>query len=395
MWYSANSRLVYKKLYLKNDFIMIKLASPDISSVDIQRLIGVLESGNLVQGVNVELFERSIASFSAIGSCSVVSSGTAALHLSLKAMGIKAGDFVIVPAFTFPATANVVENMGANTLFCDVDPMSYAMTPSAVEALIERHTDKKITAIIVVHEFGYPADMQVFAALAKKYNLMLLEDAACALGTIANGHHVGYFSDAACFSFHPRKAITTGEGGAVLSGDKALIERINCLRNHGMDCRSNQIDFVMDGLNYRMTDFQAALALGQMERYPRALKKRHDLVLYYYELLKKEERLILPLYVQGHSWQSFMVVLDDVIDRNLLIQALLNVGIQTNKGAQALNCLIYYQKKYGLTAMDFPHAATLYNRGLVLPLHQKIDKEDVAMICEELSNALTVCSRAT
>jgi dTDP-4-amino-4,6-dideoxygalactose transaminase len=196
---------------------MIRLASPDIQETDITRVNEVLKSGNLVQGQFVEAFEKKLVEFSKIDNCALVTSGTAALHLSLLALGIKAGDWIIVPAFTFPATANAVEIIGANVLLCDVDPTQYVVQPEEIEKVILKNPDKPIKAIIVVHEFGFPAQIKAIAEISKRYNLFLVEDSACALGTIADGYHTGYYSDLACFSFHPRKAITTGEGGAILS----------------------------------------------------------------------------------------------------------------------------------------------------------------------------------
>lgn len=367
---------------------MIKLASPDISASDIQKVIDVLESGHLIQGQNVALFETLIASFVDIENAAVVSSCTAALHLSLKALGIKAGDTVIVPAFTFPATASVVENIGADVLMCDVDMEHYVVTPEAIEILIEKNKDKRITAMIVVHAFGYPANMKAISDIAKKHHIKLIEDAACALGTIADGYPVGYFSDAACFSFHPRKALTTGEGGAVVSKDIKIIDTIKLLRNHGIHIVENQVDFIADGLNYRMTDFQAALAIGQMERFTDSLTKRIELATYYDHLLKNQTSLTVPHLAAGHSWQSFMLVLDSAFNRNLVIKQLAEENIQTNLGAQALNCLSYYQKKYGLTESSYPNASQLYKQGLVLPLHGKLTKEDIVTVCAKLSKYL-------
>ncbi len=363
---------------------MIKLASPDIRESDIQKAVEVIQSGNLIQGRNVLAFEKALSAFAHIENCSVVSSGTAALHLALLALGIKPGDTVIVPAFTFPATANVVENIGANVLLCDVDKESYVVTPEAIETLIEINRDKNIKAIIVVHEFGYPVRIKEIAEISKRYRLKLIEDAACALGTIADGFHVGYYSDAACFSFHPRKAVTTGEGGAIISKDELLIDKIKVLRNHGIDMVNKQTDFLLAGLNYRMTDFQAALVLGQLERFREELKKRIELVSIYNNLLKSNQNITLPFNNQGHSWQSFMVVFKKQINRNLLIEKLKEVGIQTSLGAQALNCLYYYRQKYGVNEKSCPQANLLYNQGLVLPLYGKLKTVDIKYISDKL-----------
>ncbi|MCM2284754.1 MAG: DegT/DnrJ/EryC1/StrS aminotransferase family protein [Desulfobacula sp.] len=368
---------------------MIRLASPDIRPEDIARAVDVIESGNLIQGSNVKAFEDSLCEFSGLSDCAVVSSGTAALHLALIALGIKSGDVVIVPAFTFPATANVVEAIGADILLCDVSDKSYVMGPKRLEDLIAANKDRNITAVIAVHEFGYPAEIAEISRICCKYGLKLIEDAACALGTTADSHHPGYYSDVACFSFHPRKAITTGEGGALLSHNKNLISQIKILRNHGIDLSNEMIDFIAAGFNYRMSDFQAALAIGQLERFGQELVRREYLAGFYATLLEDCTRISLPKNVPGHSWQSFMTVVDEDVDRNMLIPAMADTGIQVNLGAQALNCLKYYRTKYGLSDTSCPAAARLYHSGLVLPLYGKMQDTDVEKVCSVLQKLLS------
>lgn len=370
---------------------MIKLASPDILESDIQRCNDVIRSGNLVQGEWVARFEQALTSFAGFGSWRAVSSGTAALHIALKALGVGPGDSVIVPAFTFPATANVVENLGANTILCDVDPASYVVTPQTLQQTIDAHADHPLKAIIVVHEFGYPADMEAMAQIAKTHNLKIIEDAACALGTVSGDKHVGWFSDAACFSLHPRKAITCGEGGAIVSRNPALIERINALRNHGMARVGTDIDFVEAGLNYRLTDFQAALVTGQVERFDAEVDKRRLLADHYLDRLGNHPQITLPNADAGHTWQSFMVTLPAEIDRKTIIEAMLAKGVQTNLGAQALHCLSYFRDRYGYKADQFPNAAMLYRSGLVLPLYGKLTISDLDLI---ISNLLSVLESA-
>lgn len=367
---------------------MIKLASPDIRQDDIKRCVEVLQSGNLVQGAQVKQFEESLARFSGnFGSFCAVSSGTAALHLALKALGISRGDRVLVPDFTFPATANVVENLGAEVLFCDVDPFTYCVTPELIKNVLAS-CNGHIKALIVVHEFGYPAPIRSICEVAGKNNMHVIEDAACALGTVADGHHVGYYSDCACFSFHPRKAITTGEGGAVFSKDDSFIEKVRQFRNHGIKTTSGRIDFFEAGLNYRMTDFQAALALGQLERYPAEIEKRQQLAALYMSLLRDEADLELPRLKEGHSFQSFMVKLNNHIHRQKTIDAMAAKDVQTNLGAQALHRLHYYHSKYKRNDVDYPISSQLYDHGLVLPLYGSLEKEGIKTVSEELKKII-------
>lgn len=367
---------------------MIKLASPDIRQDDLRRANRVIRSGNLVQGKYVARFETALSGLTGVEHCSVVSSGTAALHLALLALGVRPGDGVLVPAFTFPATANVVERLGARTVLCDVDATRYVMTPEAVAGVMDAQSAGTITAVIVVHEFGFPADIEGIRAVAKRHGARVIEDAACALGTLANGRHAGHFGDLACLSFHPRKALTTGEGGAVLSRDAPLIARIKELRSHGIRVENGTRDFVDAGLNYRMTDFQAALGVGQVPRFPRELTARRALAVRYLEQLRGEQRLRVPATDAGHSWQSFMVVLSQQIDRDGLIRTLRSKGIESGLGAQALHCLRYYRERYGYSEDAFPAAAELYRKGLSLPMHGRLATGDVDRICGNLRASL-------
>ena len=367
---------------------MIRLSVPDIQESDIARVVEVLRSGNLVQAVEVAGFEQALAEYTHIEHVAAVSSGTAALHLSLLVLHLRPGDAVIVPAFTFPATANVVEAVGAKVVLCDVDPTTYVMTPEVFEACIQRHRNDSLRAVIVVHEFGYPAQITGICAVAKKNNLRVIEDAACALGTTSDGVHVGGFGDQGCFSFHPRKAVTTGEGGLVVSRDRALIESVKDLRNHGMRVTGSARDFIVAGLNYRMTEFQAALGTRQLARFPQQIRDRRKLAEYYRDLLHGDSRVTLPSSDPGHTWQTFMVTLGPGQDRDKVIIALGAKGIQANLGAQAINCLAYYRGRYGWGPDNCPVAARLYSHGLALPLHGRMVEADVRRVVAAVRSAL-------
>lgn len=367
---------------------MIRLSKPDLRDEDIAQAVAVLRSGMLVQGENVAAFERKLETFAQLPHAVVVSSGTAALHVALKALDIGPGDAVLAPAFTFPATANVIEALGAETVLCDVDPASYVVTPEIIAEYIAARKGSRLKAVMVVHEFGYPARIAEIADLCHRENLLLIEDAACALGTVADGFHPGHYSDIACFSFHPRKAITTGEGGAVFTRRAELAEKIASLRNHGMVRTDTGLDFQDAGLNYRLTDFQAALALGQLDRFADELARRQVLASVYQRELLGGPGLALPDVPTGHSLQSFMVVLDAGISRDQVVAALRTAGIESNLGAQALNCLAYYRKKYELDENSCPVATRLYRSGLVLPLYGALSEGEVVQICSQLQTTL-------
>lgn len=373
---------------------MIRLASPDIRDADIARVVEVLRSGNLVQGKWVQAFEEALAARTGMPHCAVVSSGTAALHLALLALGVGRGDAVLVPAFTFPATANVVEHVGARPVFCDVDPTTYVATPRSVAAALDTAEGRSAKALIIVHEFGQPADMRAIVALARERGMRVVEDAACAFGSLVEGQPPGHFGDLACYSFHPRKAITTGEGGAVQARDLSLIDMVRRLRNHGIAVTGGRADFVEAGLNYRLTEPQAALGLGQLARFDAELDARRGLASHYVKRLSGLDGVRLPEMSPGHSWQTLMVVLDARYDRDRVRGALLESGIEAGIGAQALNCLAHFRARHGLAPEMFVNATELYTSGLALPLYGKLAAADIDRVCDALPGALARSAKA-
>lgn len=366
---------------------LIRLASPDLHDEDLDRVLNVLKSGELVQGKAVEEFENLLSEFTQIPHAIAVSSCTAALHMALISLEIGPGDRVLVPAFTYPATANAVERCGANIELCDVDPLSYVVTPESIEHHIKSNIQNQFKALIVVHEFGFPADIKAISEITKRYGVLLIEDAACALGTSANGHHPGFYSDAACLSFHPRKAITTGEGGALLTSNKILMEKFKRLRNHGVNNQNGVFDFVDAGLNYRLTNFQAALGIGQLKRFQQELNVRKELVAIYMKELESLPQIRSPKSSPGHSWQSFMLITQPG-KRDDIKRALANLQVESNLGAQALNCLTYYKNKYQFTQETCPNATMLFTRGLVLPLYGKLSPDNIRFISQCLKDVL-------
>lgn len=361
---------------------MIKLASPYISEIAIEKAIAVLKSGNLVQGKYVEEFEVALQIYLGIKHAILVSSGTAALHLSLAALDIKTGDEVIVPAFTFPATANVVELVGAKPVFVDVELEDFCINPTQIESKIT----EKTKAIILVHEFGQSADMKNILDIAHKHKLQIIEDAACALGTEFNNQKVGTFGTLGCFSFHPRKAITTGEGGCVVTNNIRLAENIKSLRNHGISVDKGKIDFIQAGLNYRLTDFQAVLGLDQLTEIEDIIKQRISTAIKYNGQLSTIKEIKIPPRLKNRKsvYQTYHVLIDDRINRDELISHLKDLGIETNLGAYALHCLKYYKKKYTYEDDDFVNAFQAYKQGLALPMGDHIKNKDISFIADKL-----------
>lgn len=369
---------------------MIRLADPGLGPAEIEAAAAVLRSGMLVQGKHVAAFEAALASFTRSPHVLAVSSGTAALHLSLLALGVGPGDAVVVPAFTFPATANVVELVGARSVFVDVDPKTYCLQTSLLERTIDSWTGpERLRAVIPVHEFGAPCDLTAIGMLAGKAGLAVIEDAACALGAFWEGRHVGAAGALGCFSWHPRKAITTGEGGAIATSDPSLRERIALLRNHGIRrSGADSWDLAEPGLNYRLTEFQAALGEVQLAKFGETLERRRRLAATYLRELSDIPALRLPLGIEGHAWQTFMVVLPEAAPRSGVIDRLRSAGVEAGAGAQAVPLLTYYREKYGLSGDQFPVAAELFVRGLALPLHPRLTDEDAASVCAALRRTL-------
>ena len=364
---------------------MIQLAKPDITEKAINRVVQILKSGHLVQGEQVRRFEEGLREYIGSNHAILVSSGTAALHLSMIVLNIGPGDEVIVPAFTFPATANAVELVGAKPVFVDVGLSDFCIDAQKIEAKLS----SKTKAIIPVHEFGQPADMEKIASIAELNNLLVIEDAACALGADINGKKIGSFGDLACFSFHPRKAITTGEGGLVVTQDNEIANRLKRMRNHGIVAEEGIVDFVEAGLNYRMTDFQAALGYEQFTPLEDLIALRLKTARQYDELLSSINWIQVPEKLHGRKmvYQSYHIMVDSMIPRDKVIEELKKCNIETNIGAYALNRLSIYRNKYSLKDADFPNAVAAFTRGMVLPMGSHVGADEIQSIADALQRA--------
>jgi perosamine synthetase len=362
----------------------IPLIIPTINDQDIEVAVEVLRSGMLVQGKQVALAEDKISQLTNTSQAIMVSNGTASLHLALIALGIKANDEVIVPAFSYVATANVVELIGAIPVFVDIDIATFNIDANKIEAAITPRTK----AIMVVHEFGLACDIEKVMAIAKKHSLFVIEDAACALGATYNNKPVGSFGEFGSFSFHPRKAITSGEGGALTTNDKALADKIRILRNHGISYAQGAMDFVDAGYNYRMTEMQAALLNSQMDRFHKILDSRTTLANLYLSHIKNEH-FVLPVIPTGHNhtWQTFHTLVKPSLDRSQVMSYLKSKGIETNYGAQCIPDQQFYKNKYKLDSIKlFPNAMQAFKNGLALPLFDKMSEEDAWYVINTLND---------
>jgi perosamine synthetase len=361
---------------------VIRLTIPEIGEAEIEAVAEVLRSGYLVQGQNVLEFERLVAEYVGVEHAVAVSSGTAALHLALLALGVGPGDEVIVSDFTFPATANVVELVGANPVLVDIDLATFDVDVSQIRPAISERTK----AIMPVHLFGQPADMEPVLQIAQEYGLLVIEDAACALGAQYHGRKCGAMGHAGCFSFHPRKAITTGEGGMVVTTDGAVAERVRRLRNHGMVAAGGSNRFVLAGFNYRMTDFQGALGVVQMRRLERIIARRIELAALYDQALAEIEFIVCPVKMRGvrHIWQSYVVLLRDGVERDEVLRGLREQGVEATIGTYAVSAQPHYAGYVGV----LPNSRRAYERGLCLPLHTQMSAADVGQVAECLERVV-------
>jgi len=365
----------------------IPLMALDIQQQDIDAVVTVLQSGMLIQGTKVEELETNIAKYFGVRHAIAVSSGTATLHMALIALGIGKGDEVIVPAFSYIATANVVELVGAKPVFVDIDTKSFNIDKNLIEQAITLATK----AIMPVHEFGLACDITEICELAKKYDLKVIEDAACALGAKENDKFTGTFGDVGSFSFHPRKAITSGEGGMLVTNDNELARKLKILRNHGIEIQNGKMEFVEAGFNYRLTNFQAALVNSQFQRFESILDYKNKLAANYLHGLKDSKKIQLPEVSKNkrHTWQSFHILLDDAIDRDECIEAMKKKGVGTNYGAQCIPYQKYFQEKYKLPCGKlFPNALRAYKQGLVLPLYANLTEHEINKVTSKLKEAI-------
>lgn len=377
---------------------MIKLTIPSIEEDDIQAVREVLKSGYLVQGERVAAFEQIVADYVGTKYAVAVSNCTAALHLSLLALDVRPGDIVLVTAYSWLSTANVIELCGAQPVFIDIRPDTFNMDPDCLKNTLthlisDQSISRRVKAILPVHTFGQQADMPAILEMAARYNLPVIEDAACALGATLHGRQAGTWGIMGCFSFHPRKAITTGEGGIVTTNDASLTRRLKALRNHGQDPEASYPDFVMPGFNYRMTEFQAAFGITQMKKIERIIEARRFLASNYNKMLK-DTSVIIPELAEGSNpvYQSYVVLLPKKAapQRQKLIDRLKKEGIETAIGTWNMPMTRYYSNRYGLQAGDFPSADKVFRRALTLPLYEQLTEIEQESIVRKLLDILCV-----
>ncbi|MBM4387574.1 MAG: DegT/DnrJ/EryC1/StrS family aminotransferase, partial [Deltaproteobacteria bacterium] len=296
---------------------MIRLAKPEIPSGALERIGEIIRSGMLVQGRFVAEFERKLSEYLQIPHVAAVSNGSSALLLAMAALGLKRGDSVIVPDFTFPAAANAAMNLGCDAIPVDVEEETFCIAPESLKRSIRKDTK----AIVAVHQFGIPCRIDIVREIASKNRLFLIEDAACSIGGRHSGIKSGCYGDVAIFSFHPRKIITTGEGGAAATRDIELHEKIAALRNHGKDSGDSIAPFRAPGFNMRMGEINAALGLAQIDRLDDMIRMRKEVFEIYCKMIDGVRGVKIPAgyLIEGCAYQSLVVVLDRDVDRGLVM----------------------------------------------------------------------------
>lgn len=372
---------------------MIRLVIPSIEKEDLETVCEVLKSGYLTQGSYVRDFEEAIADYVKTKHVVAVSSCTAALHLSLLSLGIKTGDLVVVTTYSWIATANVIELCGAQPVFVDICPDTFNMDPNHLETVLKnsRKTikrSKQLKAIIPVHTFGQAANMPEIIGVSEQYGIPVVEDAACALGASIRGCQAGNWGIMGCFSFHPRKAITTGEGGAVATKDKSLADRIRALRNHGQDATSKNNHFIIPGFNYRMTDFQAAMGIRQLHKLDRIIATRRRLAENYNSLLSKTPVTAPNIFNgTGHIYQSYVILLPAQLKRrrNSMIDYMRRQGIEASIGTLHIPMTNYFQNRYGYKSGDFPVTDDVFARSISLPMYENLTEANQIQVVKTLS----------
>jgi perosamine synthetase len=384
----------------------IPITKPVFGEEELRAVQLPIESGWVLQGPHVRSFEQRFSAYTGARHSVATSSGTSALQVAVAALGLGRGDEVIVPGFTWVSTANVVEFLGASPIFCDIDLDTYNIDPTAAAAAVTERT----VGIIPVHLFGLPAEMDTVLALARRHNLWVVEDAACSLGGWYRGQHTGRFGDAGCFSFHPRKSITTGEGGMITTDRNDLAALASSLRDHGasrsVTDRHDEGTFLLSehrhlGFNFRLTDIQGALGCAQMDRLNAILDGRRRVAALYDELLEGVDWLKRPTVPGGctHGFQAYVCLFCpeeptlanvDALHkrRNDLMVRLDRLGIATRQGTHAAAIQAFYTDRYGVSPEDVPRSFIADRLTIALPLYPELTASDQNRVVSSLKQAI-------
>jgi perosamine synthetase len=367
----------------------IQLARPNITEAEIDAVAAVLRSQQLSLGPKIVEFEGAFAAYCQTGFAVACSSGTAGLHLLVKAMGIGPGDEVITTPYSFIASANCVLLEGARPVFADIDSDTWNLVPEGIAAAITPRTK----AILPVHVFGQPADMESIRAIAEQHGLRVIEDSCEALGSRYRGRPAGSLGDAGAFGFYPNKQITTGEGGMIVTDDEQLARLCRSLRNQGRDTNGGWLAHPRLGFNYRLSDISCALGLVQLGRIDELIAERSRVEALYRQRLADEPRILMQRVHPNVevSWFVFVVRLADEYnqaDRDRILTELAERGIGCSNYFAPIHLQPFYMERFGYKAGDFPVCEGVAARSIALPFHHELTEADVETVCSELRGLL-------
>jgi perosamine synthetase len=361
---------------------MIPIAKPYLTVDEAQASYDTILSGWITQGPRVAEFEEKFAAYTGAKYAVAVSNCTTGLHLAMIVAGIGLGDEVICPSMSYIATANSITYVGATPVFAEVNPENYNLDPIDTEKRITSATK----AILLVHQIGMPADIEAFKKLAHKYKLLLIEDAACAAGSAYKGNKIGFHSDLVCFSFHPRKVISTGDGGMITTNNEAYYQRMKLLRQHGMSVNdrvrheSSKVifeDHLEVGYNYRMTDIQAAVGIKQLEKLDWIVEERRKIALRYDKEFANIDCIRLPIEKEGYfsNYQSYSIYLKEnaPISRNELMQKMLDAGVSTRRGIMTT----HRETAYKQLNLSLPFSEDAADQSIIIPLYVPMSDEQI------------------
>jgi perosamine synthetase len=376
----------------------IPLARPELGPREEELLLEVVRSGSLSLGPKLDQFEDDFANWLGDGYAVAVSSGTAALHLAVRAMGWSEGDEVITSPLSFVASTNCLLYEGATPVFSDIDPVTLTLDPEPVAAAVGERT----AGILPVHIFGYPGDLPAYGKVAADHDLGLLEDACQALGAIdRTGKRIGMDGNIATFAFYANKQMTTGEGGMLVTPDPKVAERARSERNQGRAPDMSQVDHDRVGFNYRLSDLHAAIGIAQLERLEELLNARENVAALYRERLTQlgaapageedEHDVVLPCENRGderRSWFVFVVQLPAGADRDAVIASLVGQGIASKAYLPCIHLLPPYRERFGFEGGEFPIAERVAERSLALPFFNSMTESQIDRVCTALAEAL-------
>ena len=370
----------------------IPMSAPDIGSREIELVNQVLHSPILAMGLQVDRFEHLTALFIGTQHAAAVSNGTCGLHLCVVAAGIKDGDEVITPPFSFVASANCMLYERATPVFADIDPLTLNIDPRKIEAAITKRTK----AILPVHAFGQPASMGAIMEIAKRHNLIVIEDACEALGAEWCGQKAGTFGDASVFAYYPNKQMTTGEGGMIVTNRDDWRDLFRSLRNQGRDVFDSWLNHSRLGFNYRLDEMSAALGVAQMERIDQLLRKRDSVANCYTQRLRSVAGISTP-YISPEttrmSWFVYVVRVDPKYDRNKVMELLKDRGVPTRPYFSPIHLQKFYRERFGYKPGSFPITEQVAEETMALPFHSNLSGDEVEYVCSQLEVVLPHCKK--